>query len=292
VSSAQIDVRDDRGRDIFHTLVGGAVRNGSRGKFTTASWVVAKGVDRMAFFDAIYTRLEDIPEHQRIQKIVAPFRDSDSLMPDALTAGMDVLLFDGPGGGATWGHISKVEECPCDGTQIILRRNKKSRELLVAIRASANPLYWGWNPSLNIYVLKDFKVVACPEALLQCGSESKSDGGAEERKQDAEDRQPRPKQGKSKRKRVVESEPDSGPEVTAVEVVKESWGPKKLGYPQRVFSVLLSDGTKSQTVADDADDVVKEPAEENPFYTEVIKTWRQTNDVPVRPVNKRKRART
>ena len=246
----------------------------------------------MAFFDAIYTHLEDIPEHQRLQKIVTRFRDSDSLMPDALTAGMNVLLFDGPGGGATWGHISKVEECPRDGTQITLRRNEKSKELLVAIRASANPSDWGWNPSLNIYVLKDFKVVACPEALLHCGIDSESDGGAEERKQDAEDRQPRPKQGERKRKRVVESEPDSEPEVTAVEVVKEWWGPKKLGYPQRVFDVLLSDGTKSKTVAEDAVDVVEEPAEENPFYAEVIRTWRQTNDVPVRPVDKRKRART
>jgi hypothetical protein len=92
---------------------------------------------------------------------------------------------------------------------------------------------------------------------------------------------------RSKRKKpVLDSDSEEELEVRAVQIVKESWINAKQGYPQRVFVVEMNTGPNEQIVAEDCDDPVEEPAEQNPFYLAVIQVWRLEHDVPARPQTK------
>ena len=71
-----------------------------------------------------------------------------------------------------------------------------------------------------------------------------------------------------------------------VHILKEFWGPKGRGrnrYAQRIFQVLLADGSKVNCVAEDVVNGWDEPFEENEFYSAVLRDWRLEHGKPPRP---------
>jgi hypothetical protein len=72
-----------------------------------------------------------------------------------------------------------------------------------------------------------------------------------------------------------------------VRISREFWGPRGTGrrsYCQRLFIVVFEDGTQESLVAEDLLDGCAEPFEENVFYANVLKDWRQEHAKAVRPV--------
>jgi hypothetical protein len=75
-----------------------------------------------------------------------------------------------------------------------------------------------------------------------------------------------------------EEEEDWSP---AVRVLDEIWTPRSRRYPQRVFLVLLENGEKVETVAEDCKDkLLFQAAEKNPFFERVIRLWRGAGNAP------------
>ena len=79
---------------------------------------------------------------------------------------------------------------------------------------------------------------------------------------------------------------DGSPILQPLHISREFWGPRGTGrkaYCQRLFNVVFEDGTQETLVAEDLHDGCAEPFEENVFYADVLKAWRQEHAKAVRP---------
>ena len=87
---------------------------------------------------------------------------------------------------------------------------------------------------------------------------------------------------------VASAAATSEPTPPALRILKEYWGPKTTGrnrFAQRLFKVLFADGSKENLVAEDVVDGWDQPFEANPFYSNVLREWRQEHpSKPVRPL--------
>ena len=89
-------------------------------------------------------------------------------------------------------------------------------------------------------------------------------------------------------------------ELTAVAILRESWGPPpgrgvkpEEVYTQRYYTVLLSNEKKENILAEDNyEGLQHQSADANPFYAKVVSNWREDHEtlpVPPRPDPKGKK---
>jgi hypothetical protein len=167
----------------------------------------------------------------------------------------------------TWHHITCCVICSMQGRRVLLENNGCTQNVCGRIGAT-DSVSDGGEPE---------------ESAVRVRLESE----AAERKTESDSGsalQPRFNERKSKKPVLELSSSDSSSseeelEVRAVKVCLEHW----INLPHRVFVGKLGTGPREPIVAEDRDEPVEEPAEQNPFYTEVKKAWRRNHHVPARP---------